>query len=106
MIWHDCEIASTAKMVACCWILIAVGLSAARRARADGTIASDIPIVSLACAHPAKFEKAVTVATGNAPALPHIDLMNRPEQMQTIAADVDAVKALVLAQSEAHDDKC
>ena len=42
----------------------AVGLSAARRARADGTIASDIPIVSLACAHPAKFETAVKVATG------------------------------------------
>ena len=78
----------------------AVGLSAARRARLDGTIASDIPIVSLACAHPAKFETAVKVATGTAPALPpHMaDLMNRPEQMQTIAADVDAVKALVLAQ--------
>jgi hypothetical protein len=26
------------------------------------------------------------------------DLMNRPEQMQTISADVDALKALVLAQ--------
>ena len=59
-----------------------------------------IPIVSLACAHPAKFETAVKVATGSAPALPpHMaDLMNRPEKMQTIAADVDAVKALVLAQ--------
>ncbi|MFL2845553.1 MAG: threonine synthase [Candidatus Puniceispirillaceae bacterium] len=95
------EIASTAKNGG---ILLdphsAVGLSAARRARADGTIASDIPIVSLACAHPAKFETAVKVATGTAPALPpHMaDLMNRPEQMQTISSDVDALKALVLAQ--------
>jgi len=78
----------------------AVSLSAARRARADGTIASDIPIVSLACAHPAKFEKAVKIATGTAPTLPpHIaDLMNRPEKMQTVAADRDVVKALVLEQ--------
>ena len=78
----------------------AVGLSAARRARLDGTIASEIPIISLACAHPAKFETAVKIATGTAPTLPpHIgDLMARPEQMQTVDADVDAVKALVLAQ--------
>jgi threonine synthase len=78
----------------------AVGLSAARRARADGTIASDIPIVSLACAHPAKFETAVKTATGTAPNLPlHIaDLMSRPEQMQIVAADSDVVKALVREQ--------
>ena len=78
----------------------AVGLSAARRARADGKVAPDVPIVSLACAHPAKFETAVEAATGTAPNLPpHMaDLMARPEQMRTVAADSDAVKALVLAQ--------
>ena len=78
----------------------AVGLSAARRARLDGTIASDIPIVSLACAHPAKFETAVKIATGTAPNLPpHIaDLMTRPEKMQIVAADSDVIKALVLRQ--------
>ena len=95
------EIASTAKNDG--MVLdphSAVGLSAARRARLDGTIASDIPIVSLACAHPAKFETAVKIATGTAPTLPpHIaDLMNRPEKMQTVAADRDVVKALVLEQ--------
>ena len=95
------EIASTAKN---CGMLLdphsAVGLSAARRARADGTIASDIPIVSLACAHPSKFETAVKLATGTAPNLPpHIaDLMSRREQMQTVAADSDVIKALVLSQ--------
>ena len=95
------EIASTAKNDG--MVLdphSAVGLSAARRARLDGTIASDIPIVSLACAHPAKFETAVKIATETAPTLPpHIaDLMARPEKMQTVAADRDVVKALVLEQ--------
>ncbi len=94
------EIASTAKNDG---IVLdphsAVGLSAARRARADGIVASDVPLVSLACAHPAKFETAVEAATGTSPILPtHMaDLMARPEQMRTVAADSEAVKALVLA---------
>ena len=76
----------------------AVGLSAARRAHADGAVPADVPIISLACAHPAKFETAVEAATGETPVLPpHMaDLMTRPEQMQTVAANADAVKALVL----------
>ena len=95
------EIASTAKNDG--MVLdphSAVGLSAARRARADGIVASDVPLVSLACAHPAKFETAVEAATGTSPTLPtHMaDLMARPEQIRTVAADSDAVKALVLAQ--------
>ena len=95
------EIASTAKNNG--MVLdphSAVGLSAARRARADGTIAADVPIVSLACAHPAKFDAAVETATGIAPTLPpHMsDLMSRPEQMKIVNADDDEVKALVLAQ--------
>jgi threonine synthase len=63
-------------------------------------VPKDVPIISLACAHPAKFESAVEKATGEKPVLPpHMtDLMTRPEQMQTIDADADAVKALVLAR--------
>jgi threonine synthase len=78
----------------------AVGLSAARRAHADGTVPKDVPIISLACAHPAKFESAVEMATGQKPVLPpHMaDLMTRPEKMQTIDANADAVKSLVLAR--------
>jgi threonine synthase len=78
----------------------AVGLSAARRAHADGTVPKDVPIISLACAHPAKFESAVETATGQKPVLPpHMaDLMTRPEKMQTIDANADAVKSLVLAR--------
>ena len=76
----------------------AVGVYAARQAHADGTVSGDVPIVALACAHPAKFDAAVTKATGVAPKLPtHLsDLMKRPERQQHVAATVDAVKSLVL----------
>ena len=76
----------------------AIGLYAARQAHADGTVADDVPIVSLACAHPAKFDAAVTKATGVAPGLPaHLaDLMYRPERKRHVAATANAVKSLVL----------
>ena len=76
----------------------AVGVYAARQAHADGTVSVDVPIVALACAHPAKFDAAVTKATGVAPKLPpHLaDLMKRTERQQHVAATLDAVKSLVL----------
>lgn len=76
----------------------AVGVSAARRAIADGVVAAGIPVVSLACAHPAKFQDAVAKATGDTPALPpHLaDLMDRPEQKHHVDANDQAVKAMVL----------
>ena len=76
----------------------AVGVSAARRALADGTVPDGTPVVALACAHPAKFQDAVQQATGILPALPaHLaDLMQRPERKQTIEASDAAVKTLVL----------
>ncbi len=78
----------------------AVGVSAARRAIADGVVGADIPVVSLACAHPAKFQDAVATATGEVPPLPpHLaDLMSRPEQKHHVEGDAAAVKALVLAK--------
>jgi len=78
----------------------AVGVSAARRAVADGTVAEGVPVVALACAHPAKFESAVTEATGTPPALPpHLaDLMQRQERMLSAPASADAVRDLVLAK--------
>lgn len=76
----------------------AVGVYAARAAHADGTVSSDVPIVALACAHPAKFDAAVAKATGVAPALPpHLaDLMQRPERQQHVAATPDAVRSLIM----------
>ena len=75
----------------------AVGVSAARRAMADGTVAAGIPVVALACAHPAKFQDAVAKATGIKPPLPaHLaDLMTRPERMHSIGASTEEVKELV-----------
>ena len=94
------EIAATAKQDG---IVIdphsAVGLSAARRAHADGTVPPDVPIISLACAHPAKFETAVETATGTPPQLPpHMaDLMSRPERKLHSKANPEAVKALIMS---------
>ncbi len=78
----------------------AVGVSAARRAIADGTVGPDIPVVALACAHPAKFDAAVSKATGVKPDLPAhlVDLMDRPEKMHHAEASADAVRKLVLAK--------
>jgi threonine synthase len=75
----------------------AVGVSAARRAVADGTVGPAIPVVALACAHPAKFQDAVARATGSRPALPpHLaDLMSRRETMQHTPASADAVRNLI-----------
>ena len=81
----------------------AVGVSAARRALDDGTIPSDVPVVALACAHPAKFQDAVTRATGTEPPLPaHLaDLMERPESMRHAPATAAAVRELVLSSRRA-----
>ena len=96
----DAQIAATAKQHG--MVLdphSAVGVSAAQRAHDDGTIAADVPIISLACAHPAKFDQAVTKATGVKPELPpHMaNLMTRPEKKHHVTADPEAVKALVLS---------
>ena len=79
----------------------AVGLAAARAARQDGLVSATTPIISLACAHPAKFPDAVARATGITPALPaHLaDLMQREERVYSVAAEMDAVAALVLRHS-------
>ena len=72
----------------------AVGLAAARRARTG-----DAPVVALATAHPAKFPDAVQAATGAEPPL-HArarGLFDRPERIDRLAADVEAVKAYIRA---------
>lgn len=75
-----------------------VGFGAARRALADGVIGKDTPLISLACAHPAKFPAAVEAATGTLPILPPplADLMDREEIMLSCANQMSAVQSLVL----------
>ncbi|WP_439817210.1 threonine synthase [Zavarzinia sp. CC-PAN008] len=71
----------------------AVGIAAARTARMQ----RDIPVVTLATAHPAKFPDAVERAIGKRPALPDrlADLLERPEHYDVLPADADKLKAHV-----------
>ena len=78
----------------------AVGLAGARHARASGLVSRDTPIISLACAHPAKFPDAVQSSCGIYPELPeHLaDLMQRDDVMLTAENDMEAVQALMRAE--------
>ena len=73
----------------------AVGIGAGQSAQ----LAPDIRLVALATAHPAKFPDAVERATGIRPGLPGplADLLTRPERLEPIANDAEAVKAAVRA---------
>jgi threonine synthase len=71
----------------------AVGLAAAREARAD----TRVPMVVLSTAHPAKFPDAVEAATGVRPPLPPqlADLFERQERYETVANDYEVVRGLI-----------
>ena len=71
----------------------AIGLAAARRA----DLPADVPIVTLATAHPAKFRDAVERATGVRPSLPARvgDLFQREERYVTLPATFDAITAYI-----------
>jgi threonine synthase len=71
----------------------AVAVAAARAARRDRTV----PMVALACAHPAKFPDAVEAATGIRPGLPpHLsDLLTRRERTAVLPNDLVAVQRYV-----------
>lgn len=71
----------------------AIGLHAARAAG----LPREIPVVTLATAHPAKFPDAVERATGQRPALPSRvgDLFDREERYAELPGDYDAVAAYV-----------
>ncbi len=74
----------------------AVGLSAARQS-AGVEYPKNVPMITLATAHPAKFPHAVRQATGQTPQMPeHLaDLMTRPERIVSVANDLQAVQAFV-----------
>jgi threonine synthase len=66
-----------------------------------GGATPDVPVVTLATAHPAKFPDAVQRATGVRPELPpHLaDLLAREERIQTLPNDLAAVQKLVRSVS-------
>ena len=75
----------------------AIAVAAAKAARRDPAV----PMVALACAHPAKFPEAVAEATGVRPALPArlADLMRRPERRPRLPRDLRAVEEYVRAHA-------
>ena len=75
----------------------AIALAAAKAARRD----ADVPMVALACAHPAKFPEAVAEAAGIRPALPErlAGLMRRKERRPRLANDLRAVEEYVRAHA-------
>lgn len=75
----------------------AVGLHAGLAARGDPSI----PLVALACAHPAKFPDAVERATGRRPDMPEslAGLLERPEKVEILPNDTQAVRAFIAART-------
>ena len=75
----------------------AIGLHAARQA----DIAPEIPVVTLATAHPAKFPDAVERATGLLPALPSRvgDLFSREESYIELPGTYEAVRDHIMAKA-------
>jgi threonine synthase len=75
----------------------AVAVAAAKAGRRE----TGVPMVALACAHPAKFPEAVAEATGVRPLLPArlADLMRRPERRPRLANDLRAVEDYVRAEA-------
>ncbi len=78
----------------------AIGLAAARRAG----LAADVPVVTLATAHPAKFRDAVERATGQRPALPARigDLFDREERYASLPGTFDAVTGYIAGRATAR----
>lgn len=74
----------------------AVGLEAQERYRQE--TGDTTPIISLACAHPAKFPEAVSNALGQQPAKEAVleILYSRPTHVQTIQPTLEALKAQLL----------
>jgi threonine synthase len=78
----------------------AIGLAAAREA----AVGADVPIVTLATAHAAKFPDAVERATGQRPALPARvgDLFDREERCDRLPATLEAVTHYIAERAVAR----
>ncbi|MDO7843974.1 threonine synthase [Sphingomonas immobilis] len=77
----------------------AIGLAAARRA----SLPADVPVVTLATAHPAKFREPVERATGVRPTLPARigDLFDREERYASLPGTFEAVTAYIAERAVA-----
>ena len=74
------------------------------RAALDADVADDIPVITLATAHPAKFPDAIAQSgVGTEPALPlHLrDLFEREERMDVLPNSLEAVQAFMASHLNA-----
>ncbi|WP_347303179.1 threonine synthase [Croceibacterium sp. TMG7-5b_MA50] len=78
----------------------AIGLHAALAA----DLPAQVPVVTLATAHPAKFRDAVERATGQRPSLPNRlgDLFQREERYTELPGTYEAVSAYILQHAHPH----
>lgn len=81
----------------------AIGLAAARRIGEGADLPADVPVVTLATAHPAKFRDAVERATGQRPSLPPRigDLFEREERYATLPGTFEAVTEYIAERATA-----
>ena len=79
----------------------AIGVEGAYRFASSDAMKNDISIVSLACAHPAKFPDAVQKATGERPNLPHHldDLWERKERLTVLPNKFEEVSNYIADNS-------
>jgi threonine synthase len=84
----------------------AVGIEAAFRMRAAGSLDAEAPVISIATAHPAKFPDAVADAIGTRPALPPrmADLMDREEHVTVLANDYEIVSGYIARHTNAREE--
>jgi threonine synthase len=68
--------------------------------RAADKRASDVPVITLATAHPAKFDEVIRQELGFAPPLPagHLGWQSRALQVSELSADYDAFRRLLLGR--------
>lgn len=79
----------------------AISVAAAIKAIEERAVEKYVPMVTLGCAHPAKFPDAVIDATGHEPLLPpHLeDLHLRDEAFDVVSCDLDVIKDYVRKNS-------
>ena len=79
----------------------AIGVEGAYRFASSVSMDRDLSVVSLACAHPAKFPDAVQKATGASPKLPvHLkDLLTRKERLTVLPNSIPKVSKYIAANS-------
>ena len=76
----------------------AIGYGAAQKAIEQKIISNDCPIISLACAHPAKFPQVIKKSIGIIPEFPlHLDqIMSRKENFKTIDPNLKDVQEYII----------